>query len=45
MIPWFWAIVGVVAGTLFGWFLCAICVSSKEAEEQQPRPKDRRNIK
>ena len=38
MIAWWWALIALTVGTLFGWLLCALCVAFKDADENQPRP-------
>ena len=33
MIPWYWAIIALIAGVFIGWMLCAMCVVSRDESE------------
>lgn len=33
MIAWWWAIIALIAGTLTGWLLCALCVVNRETDD------------
>lgn len=41
MVPWFWLILSLVGGVFVGWFLCALCVVSKD-EDQAPERRPRK---
>lgn len=35
-------IIGIFIGTPLGWVLCAMCVASRNGEDNQPRPKNKK---
>ena len=42
MIPWYWIIPAMIISAVFGFITLAFCVSSQKADDEQPRPKERK---
>ena len=37
MVPLWWMIIALVGGVAAGWFMCALCVVNREADEAPER--------